>query len=466
MESQHFYRRLSAVRPWVALPPCVALALVSQTALADVVTDNAVFSTSNQSMWSTGPATNGSSEPASTTCICFNWNGDTYSPPFPLPVAAGLINFTASVSPGLAGLQLSQQDTNGAVNVAFPVNITYSAPDEALAGEQITLTTSGVPQTGGTLATLGPAQQAALSLVANINANIDVDYTSLISPDISDNVNISTGGQVTVPLVSIGSGATGITIPTPLPGFSFGAQVPNPLNLTSNDLVNGNQYTVSGSASPPFLSLNVQLVDVITAALNALGVPIPPLNGSTGIDSLGTSASYSILSDLIQLGPKFNQNFVFSETGLPVTITCSNGQSASGMLGQSFQFTMPANVPLACDAVADITNTFQNQTGFAIGGDQTYSVLSGALSIAGIDLFNFGPLLSSTQALPETSPVYLYDSTFPLAGFNSVEDRIVIDPIAEPSGTLPLLTGLLAMTLLYCPRQLRPQPRRPWTSRA
>jgi hypothetical protein len=430
------------------------LGLASAPARADFLTQKAVFATSGQSLWQPGSA-------------AFNFNKSLFlgaewgalrtslpSLPAPPPLT-GFFTGSANLAPGKAGFQFSLQATSGSVDASYPVELTYAFPHRAKAGSQVTVGTKYVQTGTPSLSTLGPAFQAALNLIFDVNAAIRAKYTPLIGKSVSGVANI--GINQKIPLITIGSGSGGVTFKLPLPGFSISANLPPPLNLpnppTSPLMAQGNTVKVGGSSSPPFVSLNVELVDVIVAALNSLGVPVPPLTGDAKVDlkKLGISfgLEYKILSDLIQIGPKFRQDFQFTAKNLPITLTSNIGQSFTGHVGDSFHFTMPAKGPLLIDANVGLNNTLTNKTGIVLGADQTFSVLSGSLVVGNTTLINFGPLLSKTIPL-ETKPLYLYTNTFPLQGFNTVHSQIAVLPEApEPSSLVLALVGMGTLALRF-----------------
>lgn len=368
------------------------------------------------------------------------------------------------LDPGKAGVRLDTNLTLGKVNVKYPIKLSFELPEEVLPGEAFQVSTAWAKNPNPELTTTGLQASATLSLVLNLKASAgagfstlfaDAVYTAdqpgdpasfsspvpqgLIDAHARDITLVDTGGDLAIPLLSVGPSGSNFNIPLGGP-FSVTAQHPK-LDLSAN-AYSGDSIVASDHSKPPFISANMDLVSVAVYAANALGLPIPQLSGEIGIDDV-VSISWTGLAVNVQVGPSLYQSVAFTPTGFPITLTTTDGQTATGLLGEEFTFLAPNKRGLFdIQATIDIDNLFTNSEGFLFAVNLNTQALAGSMRVGGFDLFTFGPLINVNTPLYTSEPWLPFDPLqFPLGGFNSLEQPLAVMVVPEASSGA-LLAGL------------------------
>jgi len=427
-------------------------AAVPVAARAELILQDGTFSTTGQDLFQAGTAPyNFTFNCLTAGCFDQGLGGITWgalsggiSGISLIPVLPGSYSLTASLNPGYFGLSPTATVTGGAVDVSYPVQLSYGVPNETEAGDTVAVNTGYQPRRGATLQTMGEAYSATLNFVANISGNVtDIYYPlgggSSTLFDVSPSVNINQE----VASVS----ASNLSASWSPPGLSSGVSlnVPNQLNLntTMNNCGSGGRTLAAcGAARPPVLSLDLDAGDLIVAAVRSFGVPFPPLAQTFYLGAL----SYNIISGKLQVGPSLYQSFNFTETGLPITLFANTGQIESGFVGQTFDFTAPATGSLVIDTDVGINNTYQAMEGLSLGASFTLELLSAAAGPV-----KLGPLFTYSTPVATTGCLLCWtNTTFSLQGFNTLNNQLTIPVVApqlvaEPSGVAATLAGLGAL---------------------
>ncbi len=425
---------------------------VPSAARADLVLQDGTFATTGQDLFQPGTAPyNFTFDCLTAGCLNSGLGGITWgalsggiSGPSLIPVLPGSYNLSASLNPGYFGLSPTATVTGGALNVSYPVQLAYGVPHDTSAGDIVPVNTSYHGQKGGTLQTMGEAYSANLYFVANISGNVTDTYFPLTGGattlfDVSPSVNINQE------VASVN--ASNLSASWSPPGLSSGVSlnVPNQLNLNTamNDCgTNATKLSVCGAARPPVLSLDLDAGDLIVAAVRSFGVPMPPLAQTFYLGAL----SYNIISGKLQVGPSLYQSFDWTQTGLPITLVANTGQVESGLVGQTFDFTAPASGNLVIDTEVGIDNSLHAIEGLSLGASFTLELLSAAAGPV-----KLGPLFTYSTPVATTGCLLCWtNTTFPLQGFNTLENELVIPvvPAPEPSGLAVMAAGLCVLPVL------------------
>lgn len=431
----------------------VITAFCAGAARAATITQDGVFSTQNQSLWQPGPAGGNFHFDFLNDCpACFGYTSAKWgasgptsiSGPSLLPGAPGSWSITGSLNPGYVGLNPVLDRNAGSVAVDYPVRLTYNVPSGPIKpGSPVTIGTSYMPSGSPLLQTTGENVKASLNLVASISGNISDTYypfdflglgnifgcaapCELFNEPFNININKE--------VLSFGAGSTSVTWSPPGVGSGISLNVPNQLNLTTNQFDGNANLSVSGAANPPILSGDLELLD----GLIFLGVPPGVLNGS-----LPGAGSYSVLSARFQGGFVLYDQFSFGVDGLPITLTANTGEVHTGRIGQSFTFTADDN-PLVIDAQVGIDDTFNAIEGAGLGLTFSWAVLK-----ANLFGFQLGPLAGDSYTLANTSCMTLNacwtNTTFPLEGFNTLDNQFVFVVTPEPGTIWLALSGLAGL---------------------
>jgi hypothetical protein len=457
---------------------------------ASVVHD-AVFSTENQSMWSSGQ---GLANFKGSAFLGPQWEDASYAFWGSIPTSTAFA--AMHLHPGRIGLEASFQASTGGVAVDYPVGLTFSYPDQIRAGEMFTLQSSFARKPNPKLDITGFGAEFKVDAVADIRATWGAGYQGKqfccyptytgdhggptgfnalsyygqplgttpmadgIDPfDYQDDVTlITTGGEKRVSLITIGSG-TGVNFK--IPGFDvagISASVPAPLNQSTMTYAgNGNLRTFA--TGDPFLTLDLDVVKIASMIAQAFSAgTIPPLSADLSFDSLSTTISYALLDVALKAGPALHQDFEFVFKGLHAKLTTSDGQMAVGKMGDAFKFLAPADGS-DLDITADISidQEFINKTGLALQLGLTVDVLKANLAVFGVSLVNFGPLFTTTAAA-NSPPLYLLTPRpFALQGFNQETVNLHIDVVPEPAAAA-LMAGAMAALRLAVQRKNCPRP--------
>jgi hypothetical protein len=425
---------------------------VTNVARADLVVQDGTFATTGQDLFQPGAAPyNFTFDCLTAGCLNSGLGGITWgalsggiSGPSLIPVLPGSYSLTASLNPGYFGLSPTATVTGGALNVSYPVQLAYGVPHDTSAGDIVAVNTNYHATMGANLATMGEAYSATLNFVANISGNVTDTYFPLTGGsstlfDVSPSVNINQE----VASVS----ASNLSASWSPPGLSSGVSfnVPNQLNLntaTNNCGTNGTKISVCGAARPPVLSLDLDAGDLIVAAVNSFGVPLPPLAQTFYLGAL----SYNIISGKLQVGPSLYQSFDWTQTGLPITLIANTGQVETGFVGQTFDFTAPASGNLVIDTEVGIDNNLHAIEGLSLGASFTLELLSAAAGPV-----KLGPLFTYSTPVATTGCLLCWTNTnFSLQGFNTLDNQLVIPvvPMPEPAGLAVMLTGLCILPVV------------------
>lgn len=446
--------------------PLFALTLGSADVRALTLVQNGAFATIDQSLWQQGP---GFHPTRDGPLLGVDWAGGSLSTTASGPGADAFA--AVQLAPGYFGFRPTLEATTGVVSVSYPIQISYTLPDTVAAGQPFTVSTDWANGANPLLTTLGPKFSLKMNAEADIHlsagggidvSGLPVAYTAaqpgdpagfaapipqaLIDAHAQDLTLFSTFGPLSVPVFQVDPSVNPIatfTLDSGTQILSITAQAPTPIAIEVNAFTAPNTLA-GGGGSSPFVSFNVDLANAMAALLG-----LPPLNASAS--AAGITVGYNIVTGQIRLGPAIAQDVSFTATGFPITLTTSDGQVVSGHLGDDFIFTAPPDCgPLFIDAVVDIANTFTNDTGVAFGADFNWSLLGLTAGFGygpfTVTPYSFGPLLSGTTLLYNSGNLFsLYNTSFALTGFNSLDQGFELRVIPEPATLLLLAAGLLAL---------------------
>ena len=434
-----------------------AFVLFSSLAQAGTLSEAKTFSTASQSIWTPGSATLDINK---SYFLGPSWGDNSYAlwGSIPTTSAFGAMH----LHPGRIGLEASFQATSGGVDIDVPVDLTFNFPSEVEAGAPFSVTSAFARKPNPKMDIRGFGAEFKVDAVADFKAtwgggydNLDLlgdavytadhggptslpylDVFSVVDPYLyqDDLTLISTGGEKRVSLISIGPG-TGVEFE--IPGFNvagISAQVPEPLNQSTMQYdPMGNLHTAA--TGDQFLSLNLDAVKLTSLIAQAFsGGTIPPLSAELEFESLSTKINYALLDITLSAGPAMHQDLKFLLNGFDVTLTASDGQMATGKMGDSFNFVAPADgSDLDFTAAITIDQQFVNKTGLVLNFGIDVEVLKADLEIFGVTIANFGPLFEIGSDA-STSPLFLYTPRpFALQGFNQETMQFRVDvTIPEP----------------------------------
>lgn len=387
---------------WLFLVP---LLLATAAAHADTITFTPkTFSARAQSMW--GP---GGAKPSATTYTLvdpntFNWNYQTSGyPGYIGPFTTVDTYFWGDASFGLRGRAKTEGrlglwaivtiDTPGEVNVDYTVVPTLTFPDENSfrAGDTVVIGSSYTVQ-GGSLATKSPAVELELQgefkFIADLYGEACVvaclKTSDVISGLSSPLVNQDPGRFQILELKKDSSYQTPGWMGEFTP-FSASIRVPR-VDVTAAP---GNDGTMRGSASDPFVTVSLNLTDV---ASMLFGIKAPlSFNTDDFSDHLETNVKfrYTIVDSLANARLKVAQSFSF-DPDLKVTLqfpreleyrvesggstgAAARGTSATMRVGDKLHLVTPSDTkqPTEVSSAFRLDNQFQSQTGFLLGEDIT-----------------------------------------------------------------------------------------------
>ena len=380
------------------------------------------FRTDNQSMWSSGSAIR----------IDDKWTlfSESFSDSFSL-----FDNDLTAQANASAALVLDVKGDSGGVSLDYPLNVTFTTPNQIAPGQQFTVQTSAVGLAVGTphFSAVFPSIDIDLKAILNFNASATID--SFWIPGSPYTFGASYNDTKT--LLHVHSGDT----KTLLPGFTV--TMPTAYDPTQNQ-----ESTASGSVAnnvtldvttPNFANLNVDLLEALKFIV---GPEFPSLSGSL----LDGDITYDILQANLDIGIAITQQFQFVPVAINVALTAPWGVSQTVALGQSASFQVPVGWTGKGDLAASysITGNLVSQTGFVGNATLDLQALAGGLDHFG----SFGPLYQNTFPLYTSSPLYIYNPSgsggFNLQGFNSPSHSVAI---ALGTGDLDLPGGTKASAL-------------------
>jgi hypothetical protein len=424
---------------------------------ADIQTVNLDFATSNQSMWGTGAALTAD---LTTSALLFPISQPVQS--LVDPIAGVGIHLATSIR-GQIGFEPKFHLDSGSVGVSYPLQVGAILPKTVAQGATFNIDTSSFLNSPSLLQTASPEAHFTLDAIMKLNVGVEgaiyppgMDPQQINPPifhlDYSHN------------LVDVGTGGLGFTLPIG-PYGTLSASIPEQLATSSSTLIPAASRlpTLQSSASGADRFLDLGL-DLDAMAVTAFGLPpstfgdaITFVPDGDGDGSPDLSLEYELLNVEAHLGLKLAQEFTFVPTAVNVTMTSSTGESHQGKLGDIFTFAAPdAAGEVTIDAEFSLTGELRNRTGFVVNG--ALNLEAGKLVLhneLGADFeLNFAQTLGLgsdflvSGEIPEGgfdvgAPVYLFDSTFQIEGFETQTTTFLVEVIPEPS--LAVLAGLGAV---------------------
>jgi hypothetical protein len=367
------------------------------------------FQAANQSIWTTGTA-------FTTDLHKFLGIGTTNGPQnFGGTIGTTVLGFGAKAGVTLsvkAGFQVDLHIDSGSLNADLPFNVTldstYNKTTDTLV---IDPTETGLP--GGQISSTGPNGNLEIDLVLEAMVKYFAKAIAFgttvfsIPPPGNGHIGPPTLPNLNTTIVKLDSSklTTKVPIPpvgTPLLNVTFAWP-----QLNTDPTGSGPGTATSAGTSNPIANFNI---DLIAAALDALGIAEDPLNFSAGPINL----------DLLSLNLGFDvntqQQLNLSALGLNPTLTLEDGTPVPNGPG-GFQFGSPLTIPNASihdsnhDGAIDLNLTLtpnanlQNITG--VGGE-----LSGGLTVGKIDAEGFsGALFDHPVTIPIGS-IPIFKNTF------------------------------------------------------
>src|SRR5687767_2484766 len=299
--------------------------LLATPLLADSIQPSLTFRSTRQSIWGPGSAAPPSEQRF--TIINKNvvkWNLET--PGYPAYQGGfweqdtylfGVAEFGAGVrakTSGHAGLWIDLKvDNPGSVDVTYPVTPTVTFPDanSFRAGDTIAIRTSYNLDAGWEMSTVSPQFEFSLegTFRAQAEAKGKLCVFDCLEPELIPGFDISR--EFTIFTVKPG---TVFESPAWLADVVSGTiGVPD---IATTASLQGDQQTLTGHGVDDFMSISLNLTEVASRALNAVGVPLPPLSYSTGDLPLfegfsGIHFSYEIVTVKAEATLSARQNFRF-----------------------------------------------------------------------------------------------------------------------------------------------------------
>jgi hypothetical protein len=438
--------------------------MMSETTYAASYTQNFTFETSDQSMWTSGPAVTAEI----TEFLGFEWNESgsaggfvggvtTIIPAGCLPwwlgggcwdEVTGDTTTGAEISgntDGKVGLEFGLTLDSGSVDVFYPIQVNFEYPEEVDPGELFTLSTSYTVDPSAFFSTSSPTFQVYTDLIFDFYAALSAEACllggcttgSLPTVDIDASLELfalNRDNDAQVRILGDLPGGVSVGGEIPIPG-GFGEvtyTVPD-VQTTSGSPVGD---TLSSSGSDEFLEIGVDIDQIATSLLG-----LPALEGEVGI------FSYNILD--VTMGPALEmiQNFFFDPEFL-VGLDLGDGTTTSFRLGESIDLVMPDR-DLTLTPTFSLTNSFTNDTDLGIGLNGSLEALSASLSVLGQEA-SIGPLFEQSFSTGSLFDFSVFTNTFALGGFESftTEAFIVQATVPEP-GTLILVgVGIVGIGVL------------------
>lgn len=379
-----------------------------------------LFETSNQSIWDSGEAFNftfGGNE----GFIGLNWDESTSAGfTIPIPFFDDInVGFNASTS-GQIGLQNTLNINGGNVSAFIPVDLSLIIPNEPVkAGETFTIHSGFSFDSNSTFTTSSPRASYALDLIFQLASALDLEPIDILD------FNFSV--DETPNLVNFDTESSNLN----LTGDLGNLQIDFPNVNTQGTLSSSNALTSSGEDT--FLNGDIDLDFIATTVLNALGVPVPPLEGSGSID-LGFIGDIGLEYNLLDVDAtallSILQEFALSGT-LPGLLLLENGISIPFNVGEDITLTMPDNVGESLDinAVIDFNALFSNST--SLGLDFGVNLTAGQFELELPIIRDFSvTLFEDSVELFDTS-FGIYNNTFNLGGFNQQQISFQVDTLSE-----------------------------------
>lgn len=361
---------------------------------------------------------------------------------------------------GTVGLEPRLRISAGAVDVKYPIRVDADVPDTVVRNGVFAINTANWVHQNSEISTTGPGARFTLDAVMKFNATLGAGSISAAGFSLVDIPQVPLGIDYRKSIIDIGSGSSNIQIPAG-PYGTVTLAIPDILELSSSDLIPPElaKLKAEGQADTAFLNLGIDLdavaVSVFGLPPNLLGdeyVIIPDGGGDPRPD---LSIAYELLNITANLGLKFAQGFTFIPTSIGVKMTSELGEVKTGLLGDVFTFTAPnSNGNFDVDAEYTLNGQLRSQTGFVANGSIDLEAgkfvlhnefgpdfdvnLASLLGLEGEYLFK--------KTFPEGGlnigpPIYVFDSTFGLSGFEKQSASYSIQVVPELSGALMLAVG-------------------------
>jgi uncharacterized protein (TIGR03382 family) len=414
------------------------------------------------------------------TAANVSWGRDTYNVTTPnyTPVSA----FFAGVrEAGRFGLDLSGGIKGGRWSASIPTSITYTAPQTIRPGERVTLTSSRTIGEGFRFDSTGLSLEASLDFVFRAHnafgAGADAPFSDpwntgaqeasipnrapmhLLDRHRNDVTFVSTrdmpNGEFRKQLVRVGTGSTQASVTIPgLRGVL--AVVGSPANLPGNingGTRQGDVITGSARSSSPIIGAEVNLSNLWNA-LAPLG-GLPPVGFVFPDPDAKFNISAYLVDGRLRAGAYWNQRMsldMAAPDAIMVTYRDQNGALlGSAPLGAPFSFNAPQNLAgFEVRAQAAMNNVrMVNQFGVSAGVDFQLSMLTGSVNVAGLNVFDIGPMVTATVNLAESPvawlPVQPTNVTGDASRWGTASQVITFEVIPAPGAAALLGAGLLVL---------------------
>lgn len=462
-----------------------SIAALAGASHAATYQQDAVFVTEDQGQFGPGAALVNIQE---SLFLGVDWEQQNFDVGLDAGLAAGFA--AVQLDAGRVGFEGNVDISSGAVDVSYPRELLYDHPDQAKAGATFEVRTASrfapLNDPNFLLDIQGLSFEAGIDFVFDAGASFgggadfagfDPVYTSAVPGQPSSITGVPPNVEAyadDIPIFDVNvreslvqiSAQQGVSFDLPVGGVGISAQAPPALDLQSTEPDLDGNLRVEG-VGDPFLTLDVDAVELGALAARALGAPIPPLSGELEFDDLfGEDSSTTVSYDLLDLdfaaGPAVAQAFEFIVNGLSVTLTADTGETHTGRIGDTFEFTAPVGQPnLLITTEVTIDQSLKSNTGLALDFAAALAVLSGELEIAGFDVAAFGPLFNQ-DFNATTAPLYFFTPEFALEGFQPhfgafevpIGDALIDTPpfIPEPTSMALLAAGGLPV---FAPRGRR-----------
>jgi len=452
-----------------------------------------VFATDDQSIFGPGQGLNIQGD----LFVGLEWSQQNFEADLPGITASGFGAF--QLDAGRIGFEAFADISSGVVDVEIPQSVFFNHPQQVAKGQVFTLNSfrtliaqplPGQPIGDGKMEINGTGFEAGVDFVieggAGLGGGIDLVGTNAIYsstvPGAPTGFNVQPlsdpnlaaiapqyGDDFTILDVDFSERLVDLTLQGNVPSVDFAipggfagitAQVPDPLDL-STDMVELDGALRAAGKTDPFVEASLDAIALadLLANLTPVGAAIPPVSGSIGVDiwdDIEASVSYELISSALTAGAALAQDFEFNVRDIQVRLETNTGQVVTGLIGDDFDLLAPADgSDLEVAVFLDLVNEFRSRTGLSPELAATLDLLAGKLTVAGFDLFNFGPLFSFPVST-SFDPFWLLDDTFALGGFNQEIAAFVI-PVGETTIIPEPATWLAGLGLALAVSRRRPR---------
>ncbi|MBK3734146.1 hypothetical protein GAY29_13690 [Azospirillum brasilense] len=338
----------------------------------------------------------------------YSWNG-----------LSATVNLNAEV--GLIGHMWAE---TGSVDIAYPITVDATLPEEVRSGDWFIIDTSSWMVGNSMLSSVGPGGEtfgATLDFLFDVSASVtDIAYhPPLVEPVTFEDIVLAQIGTDPIRLVDLTMGNP--SLDARLGPLEASLSVPSSLSTTGSGASSSGTLPSlhSSGTGDPFLTLGLDLDDI---AQRLFGIPGDALEGDYSWNSTAGSLAldYTILDVDAEARLSEAQSFTFTPTAVLVDMVSSTGERQTGQLGSKFLFSTPTtgSGDLTVTATYSLTGVLRNQTGIVANAALTLKAGDLAFSgdVVGYD-FNWpatgGPLIDAE--FPDgglsSDPLYLYDHT-------------------------------------------------------